>query len=194
MSRPVMRRSASGGSPKPTAQDAGGGGGFEPRPASQAAGDQEYDYVRAVPFCSGVGLACLWTRVGCRHPSLASCARPHASAFALPCLPETVNKATHCLTKLCAGLVWRCQPGGRCRGPGDAAARDAAGAGLRLWGLRWGVLGRLHGGRRFADRCAQTCILADAFAGWWLISMVVAQSKSWTRRRLRSASAAARPA
>ena len=56
MSRPVMRRSASGGSPKPTAQDAGGGGGFEPRPASQAAGDQEYDYVRSASL--------LWRRLG----------------------------------------------------------------------------------------------------------------------------------
>ena len=189
MSRPVMRRSASGGSPKPTAQDAGGGGGFEPRPASQAAGDQEYDYVRAVPLCSGVGLARLCWRVGSRQTFPASCACSHSVWLALPSLADT----SRCLVQGSYGGV---------------SLEDAVGdletqqpATQQEQGYDYGDYGGVSledcmaGVDSLTGAPTLSCyVLSDAFAGWWLISMVVAQSKSWTRRRLRSASAAARPA
>ena len=190
MSRPVMRRSTSGGSPKPTAQDAGDGGGFEPRPASQAAGDQEYDYVRAMPFCSGVGLARLCWRVGSRHPFPASCACPHGACLALPCLADT----SRCLVQGSYGGVSLEDAVGDLETEQPATQQEQGYdygdyGGVSLEECMAGV-DSLTG----APRLFCLLLLSDACAEWWLISVVVAQSKSWTRRRLRSASVAARPA
>ena len=165
MSRPVMRRSTSGGSPKPTAQDAGDGGGFEPRPASQAAGDQEYDYVRAMPLCSGVCLA-------------------------LPSLADT----SRCLVQGSYGGVSLEDAVGDLETEQPATQQEQGYdygdyGGVSLEECMAGV-DSLTG----APRLFGLLLLSDAFAEWWFISVAVAQSKSWTRRRLRSASVAARPA